>query len=44
VLIFVNPKASIAKIKKNVAAHLKQQGLTAELLPAAITPRGARNS
>lgn len=44
VLIFVNPKASLAKVKRNVAAHLKQNGLTAELLSAAITSRGARNS
>ena len=42
VLIFVNPRASLQKVKKNVAAHLKQSGLSAELLPAAITPRGAR--
>ena len=44
VLIFVNPKASMSKVKKNVAVHLKRNGLTAELLSAAITPRGARNS
>jgi homoserine kinase len=43
VLIFVNPKAAMAKVKKNVASHLKRYGLTAELLPAAITSRGARN-
>ena len=44
VLIFLDPKASLAKVKRNVAAHLKQNGLTAELLSAAITSRGARNS
>ena len=43
VLIFVNPRASLQKVKKSVAAHLKQNGLSAELLSAAITTRGARN-
>ncbi len=42
VLIFVNPRASVQKVRKSVATHLKQRGLSAELLPAAITSRGAR--
>jgi len=44
VLIFLNPRAPLQKVKKNVAAHFARHGLSAELLPAAITPRGARKS
>ncbi len=42
VLIFVDPHASVQKVSKMVAAHLSQNQLAAELLPAAITLRGAR--
>jgi homoserine kinase len=42
VLIFVNPRASLEKVRKAVAAHLSKNGLAAELLPTSITLRGAR--
>jgi homoserine kinase len=42
VLIFLHPRASIAKVKKLVAAHLSQNGLTAELVSTSIAAHGAR--
>ncbi len=42
VLIFVDPRASVQKVRRVVAAHLSRNRLAAELLPAAITLRGAR--
>jgi homoserine kinase len=42
VLIFVDPRASAQKVGRAVAAHLLRNQLAAELLPAAITLRGAR--
>src|SRR5205807_1179292 len=44
VLIFVNPRASLLKVQKLVAAHLSRNRLTAELIPTSITARGARSS
>ena len=44
VLMFLDPRASQPKVRKQVAAHLSQRGLTAELLPTSITLRGARAS
>jgi homoserine kinase len=41
VLAFIDPKARIGRIKKVVAAHLREQGLQAELIETAITRRGA---
>ena len=42
VLVFLDPSASTAKVRKLVSSHLAQKGLTAELLPTAITARGGR--
>jgi len=42
VLIFVDRRASVQKVHRVVAAHLSRNQLAAELLPAAITLRGAR--
>ncbi len=44
VLIFLDPRASLKKAHKLVAAHLSQCRLTAELLSTSITLRGARAS
>jgi homoserine kinase len=52
VLIFVdpqadphlNPRASLQKARRLVAAHLSRTRLTAELIPTSITLRGARSS
>lgn len=43
VLLFLDPRVSLAKTRQMVAAHLKASGQTAELLPTAITLRGARS-
>ena len=42
VLVFLDPKASLAKAKQAVAAHLAKRDLSAELLPTSIALRGAR--
>jgi homoserine kinase len=42
VLVFVDPRASLRKAQKLVAAHLAAKGLKAELLATSITSRGAR--
>jgi len=42
VLVFLDPRASQARIRKAVAAHLGRNGLRAELLPTSITLRGGR--
>src|SRR5579862_660815 len=42
VLIFLDPRASLKKAHKVVAAHLSQCRLAAELLPTSITSRGGR--
>ena len=44
VLIFLNPRVSLLKTRKLVAAHLSRSRLTAELLSTSITLRGARSS
>jgi homoserine kinase len=44
VLIFLEARASQRKVRQQVAAQLSQHGLVAELLPTAITSRGARAS
>jgi homoserine kinase len=43
VLVFVDPRASLRKAQKVVAAHLAAKGLKAELLATSITSRGARS-
>jgi homoserine kinase len=44
VLIFVDARAAAQKVRRAVAAHLSRNGLRAELLSTAITPRGGRAS
>jgi homoserine kinase len=44
VLLFLNPRSSLTKTTKAVAAHLKQPGLASELIPTSITLRGGRDS
>ena len=40
VLVFLDPKAKVSKIKTQVAAHLRASGLTAELISTRIDPTG----
>jgi len=42
VLVFLDPKANVSKVKAQVAAHLKESGLTAELIATRIDPKGRR--
>jgi homoserine kinase len=42
VLMFLDPRASLQKTKKMVAAHLASAGLKADLISTSITLRGAR--
>ena len=44
VLVFLDPRAPLQKVRKLVAAHLARQGLAAELLSTSITLRGAHSS
>ena len=41
VLMFVDPRAPLPRVRKSVATHLSAQGLCAELIPTSITSRGA---
>jgi len=40
ILVFLDPKANVRKVKSQVAAHLKDSGLTAELIATRIDPKG----
>jgi homoserine kinase len=42
VLVFLDPRASISRARKAISAHIARKGLTAELLPTAITLRGGK--
>ena len=42
VLVFLDHRIPAQKIRKAVASHLSQHGLSAELVPTSITPQGAR--
>ena len=42
VLMFLDPKTSATRAQHRIEAHLASNGLSAELIPAAITNRGAR--
>ena len=42
VLMFLDPRVPAAQTRRGVAAFLKNEGLTAELLPTAICNRGTR--
>ncbi len=44
VLIFLDPRASLNKARRFVAAHLAQNGLGAEIVATSIALRGARRS
>jgi len=44
VLIFVEPKANLARVKKEIASHLSAHHLSAELISTAIAERGAAQS
>ena len=44
VLIFIDPKASTARLKVRVAQHLKSRALSAELIVTSISERGASDS
>ncbi len=41
VLLFLEAKASLTRVRAQVASHLRAHGLSAELIPTAITERGA---
>ena len=42
VLIFLDPAASLTKARQTATEHIARNGLTAELIPTSITPRGGR--
>jgi homoserine kinase len=44
VLIFVDPKASPARLKRRIAQHLKSRRLSAELITTSISERSASDS
>jgi homoserine kinase len=44
VLMFLRPELNAARVKRIVAEHLQMAGLSAELLSAEITQKGARDS
>jgi homoserine kinase len=43
VLVFLDPRASLPKARKRVAAQIAQSGLAAELIPTSISSRGANS-
>jgi homoserine kinase len=43
VLVFLDPRKSVERTHKLVAAHIAKEGLKAELLPTSITLRGGRS-
>jgi len=43
VLVFLDPRTSLPRARKLVAAHIANRGLTAELLETSITSRGGRS-
>jgi len=44
VLMFLDPRASVAKVRRAVSEHLSRAALTAELISTSITLRGGRAS
>jgi len=44
VLIFLDPRSSLRKVRDRVAAHLERSRLVAELISTSITSRGGRSS
>jgi len=44
VLIFLDPRASLQKTRRNVIDHLARRRLAAELIPTSINLRGAHSS
>jgi homoserine kinase len=43
VLVFLDPRTSVLRARKKVAAHLATKGLSAEVLETSITSRGGRS-
>jgi len=43
VLVFLDPRGSVSRPRKLVAAQITNKGLTAELLQTSITSRGGRS-
>jgi homoserine kinase len=43
VLVFLDPRKSVGKARKAIAAEINRKGLNAELLQTFITPRGGRS-
>jgi len=43
VLVFLDPRMSVSRVRKQVATHLANKGLSAELLETSITSRGGRS-
>ena len=41
VLVFLDPKANVRRVKTQLESHLQSQGLSAELIATGIDPRGA---
>jgi len=44
VLVFVDPRAAVAKVKAALRSYLQKQGMTAELIATSITDAGAADS
>jgi homoserine kinase len=44
VLVFLNPKAKPKRVKAKIETHLREHGLSAELISIAISSQGARQS
>jgi homoserine kinase len=42
VLMFLDPRTSVSRVRKLVAAHISSKGFTVELLQTSITSRGGR--
>jgi homoserine kinase len=42
VLMFLDPRTSVSRVRKLVAAHISSKGFTVELLETSITSRGGR--
>jgi homoserine kinase len=43
VLVFLDPRMSASRARKQIATHLANRGLSAELLETSITSRGGRS-
>jgi homoserine kinase len=43
VLVFIDPHMSVSRVRRHIASHIANRGLTAELLKTSITSRGGRS-